>query len=161
MSCFYAQGHSPAASAGELIPRHIGCSASRGGLSDAQKMLACRVLIDSLFEASRKKGSITFHHGDCINGDAFLHDAAHELGFSIVIHPPENGALRAYKRAPVILPVKPYLERNREMVDACEVMVICPDTEAYRIKSGAWYTWKYAKLQKKRVILITPSGVIS
>lgn len=147
---------------------HIGGSATRQGLSKAQKEAVCRVFVGFLLEhtirfeqSKRVQDSIIFHHGDCINGDAFLHEAASECNFGIVIHPPENAALRAYKAAPLILPPKPYLERNRDMIDVCETMLICPDTESYRVKSGTWYTWRHAGLQKKRVILITPSGTIS
>lgn len=102
---------------------------------------------------------LIFRHGDCVGWDAEGHDIAHECGFSIIIHPPTNPALRAFKTGAVlVMPERPYLRRNRDMVDTSERAIICPDGASYRIGSGSWYTWKYALAQKIDTLLILPDG---
>lgn len=131
-----------------------GFSGSRHGGTPRQLDSAHRTL-SGLMVAGR-----VFRHGDCIGWDALAHDLADALGFGIVIHPPTNPKLRAWKPAPVILPPKPYLERNRDIVNASRRMIICPDSPDYRAGSGTWYTWKYARERGTEILLILPDGSI-
>jgi hypothetical protein len=59
------------------------------------------------------------HHGDCFGADAQAHNIAQDCGWSIVVHPPEATTLRAFVTGvAVVLPPKPYLDRNHDIVDA-------------------------------------------
>ncbi|HEY8864588.1 MAG TPA: hypothetical protein VIO37_10510 [Candidatus Dormibacteraeota bacterium] len=68
----------------------------------------------------------------------------------IVIHPPDNGRLRAFRgkegsSAEVeIRPVKPYLERDRDIVADVELLIACPGEFHEINRSGTWYTVRRA-----------------
>lgn len=129
----------------------LGVTATRRGLTPLQDNMAALVM-----ESFSKP--VVVHHGDCIGGDAALHDIAVRRGFTIEIHPPENDRLRAFKPAAVMHPPLPYLARNRTIVNRCQVLLACPGEAEYRIKSGTWFAVKYALEVGRYVILVTPDG---
>lgn len=101
-----------------------------------------------------------FHHGDCVGSDAQAHDIAHFQGLLITIHPPENLSKRAFKSAHTILPPKPYLDRNKDIVDACEVLIATPSGKDELLRSGTWSTVRYARKLGKHILIIFPDGKI-
>ena len=91
-------------------------------------------------------GYRVLHHGDCTGADAAAHRVAHDLGYRIMVHPPENPKHRAFcDLTPVdyLLPERPYLTRNRDIVDACEFLLALPSGQEDN-HSGTWYTIRYA-----------------
>ena len=50
---------------------------------------------------------------------------------------------------------KPYLDRNRDIVDACEVLLATPDGPE-RLRSGTWSTVRYARKIGKPVEVRLP-----
>ena len=102
------------------------------------------------------------HHGDCVGADYTFHAICLEEKIPVIIHPPINESKRAFcKEAQLILPAKEYLVRNHDIVDACDVLFVCPRTETEQRRSGTWATWRYAKKQNKEICLILPNGDIS
>lgn len=103
-----------------------------------------------------------FHHGCCVGADA---DACRIVMFPhagrIVGHPPENTSLVSYfclrvsdeQRDPL-----PYLERNRAIVDASDVLLACPKGPEQRKGSGTWATIRYARAKSKPVVVFWPDG---
>lgn len=92
------------------------------------------------------------HHGACIGSDAMAHEFAIKADLSIIIHPPLNTSFmmdldqmfdtwNAAKRV-TILPAKPYLDRDRDIVRCSDVIIATPDNHIE--KGGTWYTIKYA-----------------
>jgi len=104
-------------------------------------------------------GIAEFHHGDCIGADAEAHDIALHLGIAIILHPPDNEDKRAFCKdsSGDRLP-KPYLVRNREIVDACDIILACPKGPVEELRSGTWFTIRYAKSLKKPVWVIRPDS---
>lgn len=106
-----------------------------------------------------------FHHGDCIEADEAAHVVAYQLGFKIIIHPPEDARKRAWCKskyghpAAEHMPPAPYIERNHDIVDATEVLVAMPDS-AERLRSGTWATVRYAQKKGRRIITIWPDGEV-
>lgn len=92
-------------------------------------------------------GYTAFHHGDCIGADRIAATLAHNLGYTIIAHPPENPKARAFFAPPtgVILPTKPYLERNRDIVDACDLLLAMPRDSEEELRSGTWAAIRYAR----------------
>ena len=85
------------------------------------------------------------HVGDCIGADADATGIAQKLGVPTICHPPVNPAKRAFTEGhQLVLPAKPYLERNRDMVDAAGVLIATPRGPEDR-RSGTWYTIRYAR----------------
>jgi len=137
----------------------IGLTGTRVGMTKQQH---CRVvaLLDQLKPAVGR-------HGDCIGSDAQFHILCLERGIRVVIHPPSNPKYRAWcskasqSRPPVdveVLPKAPYIVRDHAMVDAVQVLLATPKTEAEVLRSGTWSTVRYACKVGRKLFLITPTG---
>jgi len=105
-----------------------------------------------------------FHHGDCIGADAQAHLIVLSLGTlaSIHIHPPEDESKQA--RCEFLLgkvyPRKPYLDRNKDIVDACDILIACPLEYAEELRSGTWSTIRYARKTGKPIVIIYRDGSV-
>lgn len=95
-----------------------------------------------------------FHHGDCVGADAQMHDIIMKLfpAMKIIIHPPSSEDKRAFchtaienRHSP-----KPYLERNRDIAEACDILIATPLGNEI-LRSGTWATVRYARKLGKRV----------
>lgn len=104
----------------------------------------------------------TVHHGDCLGSDEEVHWLAVKFDLHVVVHPPEDNRWRAYCplvfNLVTILPVKPYHDRNRDIVDSCDILLATPQQVNDPGKGGTWYTINYAKEQDKPVRIILPDG---
>jgi hypothetical protein len=135
----------------------VGFTGTRDGMSNEQRRSFCVLLkhFDPLVE---------FHHGCCIGADS---DAANfvQLPYpdSVIGHPCTMRGMTdafAVRMSKTMLPVKPPLARNRDIVDACEVLIACPKGPE-ELRSGTWATVRYARKQKKRIIILWPDGSVS
>jgi hypothetical protein len=108
------------------------------------------------YEEPRTHRVYEFHHGDCIGADAQAHEIALILGYRIVIHPPLNSSKRAWCEGwSEMRDKKPYLERNHNIVDVCDVLIVGPRTNQEELRSGTWSTYRYAdSLDKMTSILL-------
>jgi hypothetical protein len=108
-----------------------------------------------------------FHHGDCVGADAQAHSIACSWHTkNIIIHPPIKTVKRAYceklytfdekHTTIVILEPKDYLDRNKDIVDACDVLIACPKTSKEELRSGTWSTVRYARKRNKKIIILEP-----
>ncbi len=105
--------------------------------------------------------NITLHHGDCIIADNVAHRIAKALSWRVEIHPPDNPTKRAFcKHADLIHPEKPYLERNRDIVDASEALIATPAENAELARSGTWSTVRYARKKAIPVYIVFPDGSV-
>lgn len=131
----------------------LGFTGSRAGITPAQRTTLLR-----LFE---RLGYCEFHHGDCVGADAAAHSLAllPAFRFHIIIHPPISPRLRAMcEGAAKVLTPKPYIQRNRDIVDACDHLLVCPNGEE-TIRSGTWATVRYARKRKRDYSIIHPAGI--
>ena len=100
------------------------------------------------------------HHGACVGADYTAHQAALSAGLPIVVHPPVNARLRMnYDPAATWLPAQPYLDRNRDIVNATDELIAIPDGPE-RQQSGTWATIRYARHLGRRVTICYPDGRI-
>jgi hypothetical protein len=83
------------------------------------------------------------HHGDCVGADALAHDLCLMHGIDVLIHPPTDDRLRAFCLGNSVAP-KPYLERNKDIVDASVLLIAMPHEPEYP-RSGTWSTVRYAR----------------
>lgn len=108
-------------------------------------------------------GAAEIHHGDCVGADAQLHELALAADVPrIVIHPPTNPAKRAFchhknrlatelgliTSEVIVLPERPYLDRNRDIVDAAQLLIAAPKepAEPDRLRAGGtWHAARYAR----------------
>jgi hypothetical protein len=103
---------------------------------------------------------VTAHHGDCIGADRAFNHVVREFApsASIHIHPPTISAKRAFCQGDVLHPVKPYLERNRDIVLTCDYLLVVPLGYIQTIRSGTWYTYRQMRKLGKSGIIFWPDG---
>lgn len=98
-----------------------------------------------------------FHHGDCVGADEQAHNLIRNC--DIIVHPPSNPSKRAFcKGYKFIWEEKDYLDRNHDIVDACDLLVATPCSRYEVTRSGTWATVRYARKRNKRIIIIWPEG---
>jgi hypothetical protein len=129
----------------------VGITGTRRGVWGPQLVELRRLLL--------QLGASEVHHGDCIGFDAQAHAVARELGLRIVIHPPEDATRRAFcTGASLNFEPRPYMERNRAIVHAVDILLAAPRTmdQDSEKHSGTWATVRYALKAGKKVRLIEP-----
>lgn len=98
------------------------------------------------------------HEGDCIGVDAQACRMARALGIYVVAHPPENPRRRAYEPADEVRPEKPYMMRDRDIVDETQILIGLPHEFQEIVHSGTWATVRYGVKINRPVYLILPDG---
>ncbi len=94
----------------------VGFTGTRQGMTDGQCTFLEHVL----------KGlqCTEFHHGDCVGADSQAAWLVRSMeNIKIVCHPPNNPKFRAnvpLRPGDTTLPDRHYIERNHDIVDACE-----------------------------------------
>lgn len=129
--------------ADELI--RIGFTGSRHVLNEEQK----REIVSFLDNYE----NMIVSHGDCVGADAEFHALCvqyrkmhPEKQLAIHIFPPNVSTMRAYCTADVLMPEKPYLERNADIVRNSDVLLACPvDKNKEEWRSGTWSTVRKAR----------------
>lgn len=103
---------------------------------------------------------VTAHHGDCIGADRAFHHAVRDFApsASIHIHPPSISTKRAFCHGDVLNPVKPYLERNRDITINADYLMVVPAGYMQEMRSGTWYTYRQMRKLKKSGFIIWPDG---
>ncbi len=129
----------------------FGLTATRHGMSREQKEAFRAFLFGS-------KGKL--HHGLCRGGDSDGHHIAEELGYWIVGHPPTDPALRIYLPCHELRPEKPYLVRNKDIVNETIALIAAPSEPEEQPRGGTWSTVRYARKVGRPVVLILPNGQI-
>jgi len=128
----------------------IGFTGTQRGMS-AHQMDTFEEVLDEL---SAKHGISSFHHGDCIGADVEAARIADKVfGLHIVGHPPLNDSKRGYYPSDEWAVAKPYLVRNKHIVEATQVLLAAPSGREI-LRSGTWSTVRYAKKLGKRIIFI-------
>ena len=97
-----------------------------------------------------------FHHGDCNGVDVEAAAIARELGYKIICYPPKSTEQQGFFGGDVVHEPAGYLERDRAIVDACDVLLVVPKQMSWQPKGGTWYTHDYAKKQGKPFNVIWP-----
>jgi hypothetical protein len=135
----------------------IGFTGSRHGIT-AEQIAA---LVERFALLRHDHGATELHHGDCVGGDAAAAACAREVGLRVVGHPPNNPQWRAWFPSDEIREPLPFLDRDRKIVEAADVLVACPrsrEDEARR--SGTWYTIRHARRARIGLMVFAPSGVL-
>ena len=132
--------------------QRIGFTGTRLGMTGEQ-LRALRDLLATF-------GHAVLHHGDGVGADAEAHDIAITLGWKAVSHPPINDAWRAHKVADEERAPKPYLVRNRDIVEETELLIAAPAKAVEHLQSGTWSTVRYARRSGRPISIIRPDGTV-
>ena len=130
----------------------VGFTGTEYKLTEKQKEVLVKTLQDIR--------TVELHHGDCVGADSACHYIALDLGINIVVHPPINPRLRAFCKNDIVLPQKPYLERNHDIVDVTDVLVACPYERGELLRSGTWATIRYARKMHRKIYVIFNDGSV-
>jgi hypothetical protein len=130
----------------------IGFTGTKEGMTNHQKDMVGLILIFH----SLCGGIEEVHHGDCIGADDQFNDMAGELCLRRVHHPSDVNKRRAWGKAETILPTKPPLTRNHDIVDAVDMMIATPKEWQEVLRSGTWATIRYCGKQEKMIHIIYP-----
>jgi hypothetical protein len=127
----------------------VGVTGTREGSNDTQ-LAAVIEFMESLGPGHE------LHHGDCLGVDIEVATVAKSLGWKTVCHPPISDYLRAYHESDEFLEPKGYLQRDRQIVDTTEILIVVPLHNEWQPKGGTWYTHDYAVKKGKPVHIFYP-----
>lgn len=135
----------------------IGFTGTQEGTTPEQTLKLIEIL--SYF----KNKDINFHHGCCIGADKVAYILAYSYGYIIHFHPPINKS-KAFEfiaqENDIIHPDKEYLDRNQDIA-LSQLLIATPSTPLEKIRSGTWVTVRYARKNKRHIIVINPDGTIT
>ena len=126
----------------------IGITGTREGMTAWQAREVRKVLAEL--------NGTEFHHGDCRGVDVEAAAIAKSLEYTIVCYPPKSDEEQGFFGGDVMHEPAGYLERDRAIVDACDVLLVCPKQMEWQPKGGTWYTHDYAKKTNKHFSVIWP-----
>lgn len=133
-------------------PVVVGFTGSREGMTPQQRRVVEEIV----------RGATEAHHGDCVGADETFHWICRRAGVPVVGHPPEGNRLRAFCDGFArVEPSKPFLERNKDIVQAATLVVATPkDTRepARVIGEGTWATVRYARGRPVALRVVMPDG---
>ncbi|MDP3085978.1 MAG: hypothetical protein Q8N44_20100 [Rubrivivax sp.] len=130
---------------------NIGFTGSRKGMTDAQKAKVKELM--SLLHPNES------HHGDATGSDMEFHQIARSLhGSKIVTHPSDATQYRAYCPANETRAPLPPLTRNKNIVNAVDMLIATPDGTKEKPRSGTWSTIRAAKNIGLEVVVVSPMG---
>lgn len=140
----------------------------RLGFTGTQRGMTMRQ-IEALARWLKTQRFTEAHHGDCVGADAEFDVLLHALWlggakFTTVIHPPDNPSKRAFcirrsgERPVIERPPKPYLVRNRDIVDETDALVSGPGETVEVLRSGTWMTTRYGLKRRRPVRAFWPGG---
>lgn len=137
---------------------HVGFTGTQRGMTVTQHAAVTDLL---------RGRTICGHHGDCVGADEDFHEIVRRQDWStIVIHPPVDRAKRAFcagdggeRVAVTVLLEKPYLERNRDIVDVTVCLIATPKKITPELRSGTWSTIRYAAKVGRPYVVVGPAGL--
>lgn len=133
----------------------VGFIGTRDGLTFEQ--------LEALEEALWALQATELHHGDGFGADSEADDIARKLGVKVIVHPSTITSHRAWRSKTLpceVLPGKPPLTRNRDIVRSVDVLLAAPSTEYEVLRSGTWATIRYSIKQGVSVFILFPDGNI-
>lgn len=135
----------------------IGFTGTRKGMSDRQKQEVRKIMM--WYKGEGKVEYVV--HGGCTGADNEFHEIFEAYvrhvrpGYSSV-NPADFSFRGSFPKADIVHPAKPYLVRNKDIVNECDILIACPLDNTP--KGGTWSTIKYAKRAGKSVIIVDRNG---
>ena len=132
----------------------VGVTGTTRGLASEQQTTLSLLLA----EPAADYDDLELRHGDCVGVDQQAAAMARQLGYRIVGHPAIEDDGRAYAFCDKLLPPRESATRNRDIVEAAEVLIGCPAADQEWPGSGTWYTINYARDRGVPMLVLSPSG---
>lgn len=134
----------------------VGFTGTRDGMTVEQHKTLCGWLRANGPEITE------LHHGCCVGADDEAWDAFKTFANYAEAHAhPSNLKGMTSESALYLCDVKhdpkPPLDRNRDIVDSCDLLIACPKGDEER-RSGTWATVRYARKVGRQILIIAPDG---
>lgn len=137
--------------------KRVGITGTRVGATEEQKTK----LVQLFCEFQMRE----FHHGCCVGVDAEAFWLLFELGSGGVLHahpPVDEKAMDVSSRdeSDVIHEPKYYLERNKDIVNESDMLIVVPKENDFKEGyggGGTWATFRYAR-EKIPCVVVWPDG---
>lgn len=136
----------------------IGFTGTSWGMTEWQKEQVRQQLL-----YWQSQGATELHHGLCIGADEQAAVIAHALGYRVVAHPgyspknPDNTMYRSdFTGSDETREAKPFIARDRDIVDETDRMVAAPRSQQEETRSGTWTTVRYARKKKREIDMVYP-----
>ncbi len=133
---------------------HIGVTGSRTGCSREQEAQLASCLRALALSAKALGIRCHLHHGDCVGVDQIAHALAKQSGnpWVVHVHPPIPERFRAFTKGDVNYNPRGYLDRNHDIVDVVDVLLVVP--RFGRQNLGTWSTCRYARDVGRGTVII-------
>ena len=134
---------------------HVGFTGTRRGMTFLQR----RVVNGLVWRVQNGEA----HHGCCEGADTEFHAMAYDAECRLHGHPPTNPVYRAaltFRSTDIVHTEKPYIDRNRDIIDACEALIAAPGEADEQLRSGTWSTIRYARKLGRRILIVRPDGTV-
>lgn len=134
----------------------LGFTGTRKGLTSAQR--------EALYDWFGTNNEwFEFHHGCCLGADASAADIAYHRNVKgrLVARPcniPSMTSENAIRLSHVVHDPLPPLDRNKLIVDACDLLLACPGGFKEELRSGTWATIRHARKTDKPRLFFYPDG---
>lgn len=132
---------------------HLGFTGTQHGVTDAQRYSLLFVIA-----RARLNGYEWMHNGDCRGADETAGEIWRSLGGKVWLHAPDRDGKRAFLTADRAELPKPYLERNRDIVEQSARMIATPGEMFEQLRSGTWSTIRHARRLGLPRTIIWPNG---
>jgi len=144
-------------------PIHIGITGTQGGMTADQWTAIRDILRKYRATTTPALDALAYvHHGCCVGVDEEVHQICLDFKIMTILHPPEDDKRMSLHLPQSIVvqthPRRPYLTRNHDIVDACDVLIAVPAQDDEVLRSGTWSTVRYARKRGKPILLLTPSA---
>lgn len=100
---------------------------------------------------------VELHHGDCVGVDEQTANIARALGYRLICHPPVKTELRAYVESDQSMIPLGYLQRDRNIVQSTQLLIVVPAQDEWQPRGGTWYTHDHAVRKNKPIVIIYPN----
>ncbi len=138
----------------------IGITGTRKGMTDQQRHTLTQIFGTFLLYL-KGDADIQLHHGCCKGVDLEVADLFRSMfpQNKIIQHPPTNRSFAVVNTSDEIRQSKPYLDRNKDIVDECELLIAIPGEKEEVLRSGTWSTIRYARNKTEGILtIIYPDG---
>lgn len=142
----------------------VGFTGTSRGMAPEQKQRVLEFL--SVIKLEHPTEVLEFHFGLCIGADEQAAIIAKRLGFRVVAHPgtPKDSTSMRWRsewsESDEVREPKPFISRDRDIVDETDEMVATPVSEKEERASGTWTTVRYARKKEKKVTVLNPKKML-
>lgn len=141
----------------------LGFTGTREGANEVQLTWLENVFVGLKIEV--------LHHGGCVGADEEAHMFAVAAKIPVIVHPPvktkflATDCLNPQGGLVTVLPAKPYLNRDRDIVVLTDGLVALPknhEPPSHDLEGagGTWYTVRFAQRMLKPVMICYPDGKV-